>query len=40
MRSFAHSGSVAYDGSEVMLYMTPQKYRQTRVRNGISWLKS
>ena len=23
-----------------MLYMTPQKYRQIRVRNGISWLKS
>ncbi len=34
----AHSGSVA--GSEAMLYMTPQKYRQIRVRNGISWLKS
>ena len=37
-RSFAHSGSVA--GSVAMLYMTPQKYRQTRVRNGTSWLTS
>ena len=36
--SFAHSGSVA--GSVAMLYMTPQKYRHTRVRNGTSWLTS
>ena len=28
----AHSGSVA--GSEAMLYMTPQKYRQTRTGTG------
>jgi hypothetical protein len=34
----AHPGSAA--GSEAMLYMTPQKYRQTRSRNGISWLTS
>src|SRR5215475_6961066 len=34
----AHSGSSA--GSAAMLYMTPQKYRQTRSRNGISWLMS
>src|SRR5215472_13148249 len=36
--SLAHSGSSA--GSEAMLYMTPQKYRQTRSRNGTSWLTS
>ena len=29
-----HSGSTA--GSAAMLYMTPQKYRQTRSRNGTS----
>src|SRR3989440_7348651 len=34
----AHSGRAA--GSEAMLYMTPQKYRQTRSRNGTSWLMS
>src|SRR6187399_758774 len=34
----AHTGSSA--GSAAMLYMTPQKYRQTRSRNGISWLMS
>ena len=34
----AHPGSAA--GSEAMLYMTPQKYRQTRSRNGTSWLMS
>src|ERR1700760_1999151 len=34
----AHSGSLA--GSEAMLYITPQKYRQTRSRNGTSWLMS
>src|SRR3984957_21036197 len=36
--SLAHSGSVA--GSEAMLYMTPQKYHQIRVRNGTSWVTS
>src|SRR5215470_9371143 len=34
----AHSGTAA--GSAAMLYMTPQKYRQTRSRNGTSWLMS
>src|SRR5260370_1519566 len=34
----AQPGSAA--GSAAMLYMTPQKYRQTRSRNGISWLMS
>src|SRR5881397_1193662 len=31
---------LAHSGSTAMLYMTPQKYRQTRSRNGISWLMS
>src|ERR1700729_1899315 len=34
----AHSGKAA--GRAARLYMTPQKYRQTRSRNGISWLMS
>src|ERR1700748_2732230 len=36
--SLDHSGSVA--GRLAMEYMTPQKYRHTRVRNGTSWLTS
>src|ERR1700761_638649 len=36
--SLDHSGSVA--GRLAIEYMTPQKYRHTRVRNGTSWLTS
>jgi hypothetical protein len=31
---------LAHSGNEAMLYMTPQKYRHTRSRNGTSWLMS